>query len=128
MNGCRVDPAATWLTRISSTRPVTETSDESFSATCQRLPSPGIAKRSTCGAIMRRKMRKPLMPTLRAASSSPRAMARYAPRNTEEALEAERMAQTSEQPRTAEIDEIDDEQFRQAAKQRRVALTDRTGN
>ena len=55
--------------------PTTEISPDSLSASCHTLPSPGIAKRSACGAMIRRNSRKRGMPTERAASSSPRAIA-----------------------------------------------------
>jgi len=81
-NGCRVEPAPTCAWRRISVSPTTEISADSFNASCQTLPSPGIAKRNVCGATMRRNSRRRDIPTARAASSSPFAIAPNAPRKT----------------------------------------------
>ena len=74
-NGWRVDPAPTVACRRISVRPTTEISADSLSASCQTLPSPGMAKRNAWGTMIRRKSSRRGMPTERAASSSPRAIA-----------------------------------------------------
>ena len=51
---------------------MTEISADSLSATCQTLPRPGSAKRSTCGIDDAAEHQRRFMPTLTAASSSPR--------------------------------------------------------
>ncbi|HEX2079865.1 MAG TPA: hypothetical protein VHG08_19265 [Longimicrobium sp.] len=68
--------------RISSASAVTETSAESLSVSCQTLPSPGRAKRATCGTRMRRKTSERCMPMALAASISPLGTERTAPRMT----------------------------------------------
>ena len=79
-NGWRVEPAPTCAWRRISVSPTTEISADSLSASCQTLPSPGMAKRNACGTMIRRNSSRRGMPTDRAASSSPRAIASNAPR------------------------------------------------
>ena len=133
--------------RIISARPVTETSAESLRLSCQTLPRPGRAKRSTCGAMMRRKRNSRAMPTARAASISPRRDREKgaaidfrligarndadAERAGEKRRQAEKAAKRrtgapsfGDQSRAAEIEEIDHQQFRHAAKHRRIGVAD----
>ena len=115
--------------------PTTEISADSLSASCQTLPSPGMAKRSAWGTMIRRNSRRRGMPTERAASSSPRAIAWYAPRkislwyapemiadrdrpggeriDADEALGAQHVRERGQRLAAAEVEQVDHQQVRE---------------
>ena len=62
MKGSRVACAAWFDLRIRSSSPTIETSAVSFTAPCQRLPSPGIATFQICGSWIIRKHCQPEKP------------------------------------------------------------------
>src|ERR671910_330823 len=72
----RTARAATSVMRISSGSCTTDISAVALISTSQTLPRPGIAKRQTCGSMMRRKASVRLMPAAYAASIWPRSSAR----------------------------------------------------
>ena len=129
---------------MSSVRPVTEISDKSLSATCQRLPRPGSAKRRTCGSDDAPRHERSIHADadrglelasrdreiggavhLRLIGAGDDADSERAGRegwHADEALMPEQARRLGQKRRRAEIDEIDDEQFRQAAEECRVGL------
>ena len=129
---------------MSSVKPVTEISDESLSATCQRLPSPGRAKRRTCGHDDAAKQQRPIhadadrglelaarngeiggakhFRLIGARDDADGERPSRKGRHADEALVTESVGRFGQKRRSAEIDEIDDEQFRQAPEQSGVGL------
>ena len=130
---------------MSSVRPVTEISEESLSATCQRLPSPGNAN-----ADLRRddaaEQQRPIhadadrnlelaardgaiggpehLRLIGARDDADGKRAGGEGRHADEALVTESVGGFGQKRRSAEIDEIDDEQFRHSPGQSGIGLPD----
>ena len=67
----KVGRPATWALKRISWTPIAETSDESLSIAMKSLPIAGVTIRKACGAMIRKNVVRPVIPSDSAASVWP---------------------------------------------------------